>query len=422
MAKLLIAADDFTGALDTAVQFAACGAEIRVITDPDVDFRTVVDCEVLVVDTETRHIAPEAAARIIEKITRAAVENGVTHLMKKTDSALRGNVGAELSAMLRASGCKQLPFLPAFPQIGRCTREGIHYIQDVPVSESVFGTDPFEPVRHSRVTQLLAEQTDMAAYSCPAITEGGSLPEEDGILVFDASTLEQVELAGRRLLEAGKLTVMAGCAGLASVLGRLLNIGSGTPVPMPKLDSRMLVVCGSVNPITVAQLAEAEKAGFAHLRLSPEQKLKNGYWQTQAGQKDLASIRDYVTSHDKRMIDTNDLGGNQPTSDYAEQNGMTIEDIRQGVSRTVGIVVNAIIDCDNLGTLLVTGGDTLLQCMDVMGVHRLSPIGEFAPGVVLSRFEHHGRTHYAITKSGGFGTPDLIVQIASHIQNAESYQ
>ena len=34
MVKLLIIADDFTGALDTGVQFAARGAATRVITDP----------------------------------------------------------------------------------------------------------------------------------------------------------------------------------------------------------------------------------------------------------------------------------------------------------------------------------------------------------------------------------------------------
>lgn len=38
MVKLLIIADDFTGALDTGVQFAARGAVTRVITDPAFDF------------------------------------------------------------------------------------------------------------------------------------------------------------------------------------------------------------------------------------------------------------------------------------------------------------------------------------------------------------------------------------------------
>ena len=39
MITLLIIADDFTGALDTGVQFAAAGAGVRVVTDIRYDYR-----------------------------------------------------------------------------------------------------------------------------------------------------------------------------------------------------------------------------------------------------------------------------------------------------------------------------------------------------------------------------------------------
>ena len=57
MVKLLIIADDFTGALDTGVQFAAGGAETRVVTNTDYDFDSVDEnVQVLVLDAETRHL------------------------------------------------------------------------------------------------------------------------------------------------------------------------------------------------------------------------------------------------------------------------------------------------------------------------------------------------------------------------------
>ena len=146
MLRLLIIADDFTGALDTGVQFAACGVSTRVVVGETAE---LAGCEstVLVVDTETRHLSAAAAGAAIETLTRRAVNAGVPCIYKKTDSALRGNIGAELSALLRASGASQLPFLPAFPQIGRTTEGGIHYISGVPVNKSPFGIDPFEPAR-----------------------------------------------------------------------------------------------------------------------------------------------------------------------------------------------------------------------------------------------------------------------------------
>ena len=144
MIQLLIIADDFTGAIDTGVQLAARGANTRVITRSDVDLKTVDESvQVLVLDMETRHLSAQEAYRAVYHIVSQSMEMGIPHLYKKTDSALRGNIGAELSALLDASGAAHLPFLPAFPQIGRTTENGIHYINGVPVDQSVFGKDPF---------------------------------------------------------------------------------------------------------------------------------------------------------------------------------------------------------------------------------------------------------------------------------------
>lgn len=61
MEKLLIIADDFTGALDTGIQFAAYGARTEIMTDTDMEFGDYPSAEVFIVDTETRHLpGPEA--------------------------------------------------------------------------------------------------------------------------------------------------------------------------------------------------------------------------------------------------------------------------------------------------------------------------------------------------------------------------
>ena len=262
MLLLLILADDFTGALDTGVQFAACGIPTRVVVGEQVDF-AANDAAVLVVDTETRHLPAAEAYAVIAKLPREAMSAGVFSIYKKTDSALRGNIGAELSALLKTSGERQLPFLPAFPQIARVTRDGVHYISGVPVTERPFGIDPFEPVRHARVTELIGEQTDVPAHSFPTLKEGEAVPEQEGILVFDAGSLDDLASTGRALFQNGKPRLMAGCAGFAALLPDLMKMTERRTVTMPKLDPRLLVVCGSVNSITLRQLDVAEQNGFS---------------------------------------------------------------------------------------------------------------------------------------------------------------
>ena len=68
-----------------------------------------------------------------------------------------------------------------------------------------------------------------------------------------------------------------------------------------------------------------------------------------------------------------------------------------------------------VGTLLLTGGDTLLQCMNSVGVHELEPICEMERGIVLARFGCNGTARYVITKSGGFGHADLLTELAKQI-------
>ena len=45
----------------------------------------------------------------------------------------------------------------------------------------------------------------------------------------------------------------------------------------------------------------------------------------------------------------------------------------------------------------------------------LIPVCELDAGAVLTGFEYRGRTYYIISKSGGFGKPDLFCRLADSI-------
>ena len=398
MLRLLMIADDFTGALDTGVQLAAHGIPTQVVVG-QADL-SACSSTVLVVDTETRHLPAAKAAKAVEELTRSAVENGVGCIYKKTDSALRGNIGAELAALLKASGARNLPFLPAFPQIGRTTEKGVHYIKGVPVNESPFGIDPFEPVRCAEVTKLIHLQTEIPAQN---LRPGETAADKTGILVYDAATAADLETAGRQLFQNGTPPVLAGCAGFAAFLPELLGLSDGSVVEPPQLDPRLLVLCGSVNPITLRQMDTAEKAGFARLRLTPRQKLEPGYWASADGKAALAEIEQMLAANPRCIIETNDAGG------------IDLDGMRVGISGSVGQMFGALFGSEHLGTLLLTGGDTLLQCMNSVGARELEPVCELESGIVLARFTYQGRTRYVITKSGGFGQEDLLVELADRI-------
>ena len=117
------------------------------------------------------------------------------------------------------------------------------------------------------------------------------------------------------------------------------------------------------------------------------------------------------------IIESNDPDGNEPTAQYAKKLGIDKETMRVRISSSLGHIFGALFAGPWTGTLLVTGGDTLLQCMNHVGVWELEPVCELENGVVLVRFTYNGRACHIITKSGGFGQPDLLVRLANRIVN-----
>lgn len=416
MVCLLVLADDFTGALDTGVQFSKQGVQTQVTLDCNMDF-ALCEREVLVVDTETRHLSREEAHCIVSKLARRARQCGVKFIYKKTDSALRGNVGAELAAVLESDEqVQQLMFFPAYPQMNRVTREGIHYIDGEKVTQSPFGKDPFEPVTEDNVVNLIGKQTNLFAKSV-SLTD--SVPEERGIMVFDAQTREDLMHRGQQLMAENKLHFMAGCAGFAEFLPQLLPLQKNPLAQMPKLTPELLVVCGSVNPITTAQLSQGEKWGFKRIYLSPRQKLTENYWTDSKGREELLDLVQAVNNHSYCIVEGNDFGSvdNQLTKDYVKEHGLEQDTVRRRISTCLGEILKSVMENSVERTVLLTGGDTLLQCMDSMGVTELEPLFELEKGVVLASFSHEGKKKYIITKSGGFGEENLLVNLAEKIKN-----
>ena len=105
MATIVVLADDLTGTLDCAVQFSKQNIDVSVCNYDSLDGSSMINsASVLVVNTDSRHIAPHEAAGRVRRITELAVQTGVNFYYKKIDSLLRGNIGAECEALLCAAG------------------------------------------------------------------------------------------------------------------------------------------------------------------------------------------------------------------------------------------------------------------------------------------------------------------------------
>lgn len=410
MDKLLIIADDFTGALDTGIQFTNMGIGAKIITDYQYDFSQFKEeYSLLVVNADTRPLSPEDAYQRVYELSIHAKSAGFRYVYKKTDSALRGNVGAELKAVMDAYEQDKAYCIPALPVLNRITKDGIQYIDGVPVKDSVFGKDPFEPVLHSDVAEIIQTQYEIHVEKVPvdAYETVNWNPKEKTVFLFDAEMEEDVQQIAQQLKKKTDYTICVGCAGFAAGYETLLDFQKGNPHFMQETDG-LLALCGSVNAITVNQLEYADKHGFARSHLHNEQKLIPGFMNSKEGKKFLEALYRDICKTDKYIVDTLDELGFETVNQYCERMNRSSTDVRFQIADTLGMIAAGMIQKGLNYTISMTGGDTLMGFMRVTNTTELVPICEIGKGAVLSAMRWNGKRIQVISKSGGFGDVDVF--------------
>ena len=130
MARVLILADDLTGAADCAAAFLGHARHVGIALDA----RARARGSVVALDLDTRAKSQRAARAVVRKAFSARAARNAGILFKKIDSTLRGHVTAELAAARAVLGPgRPVIFAPAFPAQGRTTRNGRLYVKGVPV-------------------------------------------------------------------------------------------------------------------------------------------------------------------------------------------------------------------------------------------------------------------------------------------------
>jgi hypothetical protein len=122
------------------------------------------DADVVVLNTNSRPDSPAEAARKVFACGQYVSQLGVSRVYKKIDSTMRGNVGAELDALMESLGVRSVVITPAFPAVGRTVVEGILLIEGVPwETDSVRRRE--RPLASSYLPHLIASRRAMVAVS-----------------------------------------------------------------------------------------------------------------------------------------------------------------------------------------------------------------------------------------------------------------
>ncbi|MCD6287345.1 MAG: four-carbon acid sugar kinase family protein [Anaerolineae bacterium] len=440
--RVILIADDLTGAADSGVTFVKYGARvvvswagavgIKAVSGPAVDS---LDADVVAYSTESRHCAEAEAVRRVAEIVADLSSMGRARdpvwIYKKIDSTLRGHPGPELAAVMaalagdilasdgtgsgrgarlsagapRAQGgaVSRALVAPALPAQGRVTRSGVHYVHDVPLAETVFGSEAgisdvralIAPAFPEGTVKHLSLATLRQGVDAAALILMGPPPRSPCVVAADAETEEDLGALVELALVTGT-RLLCGSAGLAEALAaRLAGMGVWAPQPavaqVQPLGKGVLVVAGSLHPQSLRQIEVLAADGVPVVRPA------------------VAWFEDTAMGSDAVLAElAAALNGGAAVLTTAGLPPLSVPGM-QLVSRLAEAVAGLLVAHDLAG-LVLTGGDAAIAVGRALGATAIRLRGEVERGVPWGCLVGGGWEGLpVVTKAGGFGNEHTLL-------------
>lgn len=411
--KTIVLDDDPTGTQ------SATGVRVLLESDAELLTEALDGADSVYVQTNSRALHEADAMTLVRRI-RADGEEAARRLgqpvrfVLRGDSTLRGHVFAETAVFLE--GKAVMVFVPAFPDGGRTTRGGVHFVrvrgEELPAGDTEYADDPVFGFSTGVLADYVAEKSGRAAVhvSLESVRSGGLAAALTGAApgsvvlpdVVDGEDIRHIAAAIDAATAAGADVVVRSAAPLAAELAGVTSAGLLTEPLVPTIVPTLLV-CGSHTAGATAQLngviedwgppavigtdsalshPEAAGAGTAELALA------------QLDSRPLAFV---VTERDR--------SAEHGTLDHGER-----------IMTALTTAVRAVLP--RVSVVVAKGGITSAEVARTgIGATSALVLGQILPGVSVWRMRaHDGRDILYVVVPGNVGDPDTLTRVLGALQ------
>ena len=264
--------------------------------------------DAVVIALKSRALEAREAADQTEAAARWLVEEGAEQIYVKYcstfDSTEKGNIGPVCDRLVQWTGQRFTLLCPSLPANRRTVKDGILYVDGVPLAESPMRFHPVNPMKQSRIKDLMEMQSQYPCHemgnSFAGYMEAGQkrVGEENSdhyYLIPDYETEKDGQAIAR---EFGTLRLLTGGSGLCEALaeyhtgrkGALNREHTGkngtvgiSPERLPKCreeesggkKKKLLILAGSCSKATRRQIEAWQQAGKRCVRIDPEELLED---------------------------------------------------------------------------------------------------------------------------------------------------
>lgn len=405
-----VVADDFTGAGDVASLLSGNGLRTLLLTHL-VDNVNIENYEAVVMALKSRSQEKDAAVKASREAFDWLKGLGAGKLYLKYcstfDSTPTGNIGPVADMLLDHYNIDYTILCPTMLQNGRTVRDGILYVQGVPLAKSSMRNHPLNPMWDSYIPELMKPQSK---YPCIVFNDSYLQNKEAGLeyieelkkqykhfyLVVDYYNAKQ----GNRIAKLfDVLPLWTGGSGILGAFAELHRDGRKESAEDASQCLRYgrLMFSGSCSVMTQKQVEMWLNSAGMGIKLEPRRLADKSQ-----NIEDLSRLAiDLLTNKHDILFYSNGSVGERMQCNKELDSASIMEKAIAGLAK-------AVMEKINIERLIVAGGETSGAVMQALEYSAFDIGTSVAPGVpIMYPVDTPGRQ--IVLKSGNFGAEDFFV-------------
>ena len=376
MQKYIVIADDLTGSNATCSLFKKIGLRAASILKLQSDRN--YDVDVISYSTASRGLDKEEAYKKVSEAIKILKSRDILVYNKRIDSTLRGNIGAEINAMLdNLENDRIAVVVPAYPDSGRIVVNKTMLVNGVLLENSDAGKDPKTPIKTSCVENLV--QKDIK-YSSTYFTLSDIVQpieeiakkiqeaiKKSRILIFDAVNNEDIIKISKAVIQSEINIVTVDPGPFTLYYSRELQKKN-------HLEKKILMVIGSVTPTTKKQIEyilQEEDIFLVKMKIED-------FFEKESCSKEIERVISFIkkgiSNYNLFLVTTSPIGDEKKADlqKLAENLNTTVEEISKIIANTLTeTVVKILKETEKFEGIYSSGGDitiALLEKLKAIGV------------------------------------------------------
>ena len=362
---------------------------------------------VVVEDTETRNTTEASAYKKVRSSCYRCKNANLELAYKKIDSSLRGNLGAELQALVDVFQ-RLVVVCPAYPEYERSVKDGRLLIRGVPVHKTKFAQDPTSPVRSSDIGEIIARQSTERIARVPLVSvRKGQAPltrillqcKKRGARIICPDAENRTDLKNIAAACIQSHAIPCGSAGLAAEVAAILQ---------PR-HNKLVILSSSTNEATLKELQRTAKNARTLLIRASIASLTG-----RSRKLEIDRIRQLAShgleNHDVILVCSalyqKDLDASLISRTSVPKR------VGDPIASGLAIAISPLAVSGKIDKVLLTGGEMAAAFLKTIKARELELEKEILPGIPVSTVKlGRGRSLRVVTKAGGFGSRGSMKQI-----------